>query len=206
MPIKVLPGSPYPQGATWDGTGVNFALYSESATRVDLCLFDTATSDQHDTIELHECTGHVWHCYLPGLTIGQLYGYRIHGPYEPEKGLRFNPAKLVIDPYAKAIAGKVNWDYPIFGYRLGDPAQDLSCDPQDDAGGMPKGVVTASQFDWQNDRAPAIQLHDSLASSRRFRSQPQEPGCERHQHDRPILGLPLLDWGPPEVGAKRFLH
>jgi isoamylase len=160
--MKILPGSPYPQGATWDGTGVNFAVYSENATRVELCLFDGVASDQHDTIELQECTGFVWHCYVPGLTIGQLYGYRVHGPYEPEKGLRFNPAKLVIDPYAKAIAGKVNWDYPIFGYRLGDQAQDLSCDSQDDAAGMPKGVITASQFDWQNDRSPATPLHDSV--------------------------------------------
>jgi isoamylase len=159
---KILPGSPYPQGATWDGTGVNFAVYSENATRVDLCLFRELGSAEHDTIEMQECTGYVWHCYLPGLTIGQLYGYRIHGPYEPEKGQRFNPAKLVIDPYAKATAGKVDWDYPIFGYRLGDPAQDLSCDPQDDAAGMPKGVVTSSHFDWQNDHAPSIPLHDSV--------------------------------------------
>src|SRR5689334_7975077 len=109
MPHKILPGSPYPQGATWDGTGVNFAIYSENATRVELCLFDELGSPTSQTIDLHECTGFVWHCYIPGLSIGQLYGYRIHGPYEPEKGLRFNPAKLVIDPYAKAIAGVVNW-------------------------------------------------------------------------------------------------
>ncbi len=162
MATKILPGMPYPQGATWDGTGVNFALYSEAAARVDLCLFDDVTSSEHDTIEMHECTGFVWHCYVPGLTIGQLYGYRVHGPYEPEKGLRFNPAKLVIDPYARAIAGKVNWDYPVFGYRLGDPGQDLSCDPQDDAAGMPKAVVTTSHFDWQNDRSPGTHLHDSV--------------------------------------------
>ncbi|HTU45467.1 MAG TPA: glycogen debranching protein GlgX [Bryobacteraceae bacterium] len=162
MPAKILPGSPYPQGATWDGTGVNFAVYSENATNVDLCLFRELGSAEHDTVQMPECTGYVWHCYVPGLTIGQLYGYRVHGPYEPEKGLRFNPAKLVIDPYAKAIAGKVDWDYPIFGYRLGDPAEDLSCDPQDDAAGMPKGVVTTSHFDWQNDRAPATHLHDSV--------------------------------------------
>ena len=162
MPHKILPGSPYPQGATWDGTGVNFAIYSENATRVELCLFDELGSPTSQTIDLHECTGFVWHCYIPGLSIGQLYGYRIHGPYEPEKGLRFNPAKLVIDPYAKAIAGVVNWDYPIFNYKLGDPAGDLSLCEQDDAAGMPKGVVTASQFDWQNDRSPETPLHDSV--------------------------------------------
>jgi len=162
MPRKLFPGLPYPQGATWDGTGVNFALYSENATSIDLCLFNELNTDEQETIKFEECTGHIWHCYVPGLTIGQLYGYRVHGPYEPEKGLRFNPAKLLIDPYATAIAGQVNWDYPVFGYRLGDAAQDLSCDPQDDSAGMPKGVVTASQFDWGNDRSPGTRLHDSV--------------------------------------------
>ncbi len=162
MPAKIFPGSPYPQGPTWDGTGVNFALYSESATKVELCLYRGADSDEHETIEVQECTGYVWHCYIPGLSIGQLYGYRVHGPYEPEKGHRFNPAKLLIDPYAKAIAGKVNWDYPIFGYKVGDPNADLSCDTQDNAPGVPKSVVTTSHFDWQNDRSPETRLHDSV--------------------------------------------
>ena len=162
MASRILPGSPYPQGATWDGTGINFALYSEHATGVELCLFDELDTAEHETIRLEECTGYVWHCYVPGLTIGQLYAYRVHGPYEPEKGQRFNPAKLVIDPYARAVAGEVNWDYPIFGYRLGDPAGDLSCCSQDDAAGMPKGVVTTSHFDWQNDRSPETQVHDSV--------------------------------------------
>ncbi|MBV9303570.1 MAG: glycogen debranching protein GlgX [Acidobacteriaceae bacterium] len=162
MPIKTLPGSPYPQGATWDGTGVNFAIYSENATGVDLCLFDGLDSGEHETIAMQESTSYVWHCFVPGLTIGQLYGYRVHGPYEPKEGLRFNPAKLLIDPYAKAIAGKVNWDYPVFGYRLGDAEEDLSCDSNDDAAGVPKGVVTTSHFDWQNDRSPDTHLHDSI--------------------------------------------
>jgi isoamylase len=162
MPTRILQGVPYPQGATWDGTGVNFAIYSESATKVELCLFDDLGTDKHDTIELRECTGHVWHCYLPGISIGQLYGYRVHGPYEPEKGQRFNPAKLVIDPYAHAVAGSVNWEYPVFPYRIGDSKEDLSCDSEDDAAGMPKGVVTASHFDWQSDRAPQTPLHESI--------------------------------------------
>ncbi len=162
MTTKILPGLPYPQGATWDGTGVNFALYSENATRVELCLFDELDSDKQETIELRECAGYVWHCYVPGLTIGQLYGYRVHGAYEPEKGFRFNPAKLLIDPYATALAGQVNWDYPVFGYRLGDPGGDLSCDSQDDSAGIPKAIVTSSHFDWQNDRSPATPLHESI--------------------------------------------
>jgi isoamylase len=162
MSERLLPGSPYPQGATWDGTGVNFALYSENATRVELCLFTDPNATQSRTVELKECTGYVWHGYLPGLTIGQLYGYRVDGPYEPEKGLRFNPAKLLIDPYARALSGAVNWQYPVFGYRLNDPAADLSRDSDDDAAGVPKGIVTSSHFDWQNDRSPQIPLHESV--------------------------------------------
>src|SRR5438445_2708110 len=125
MPSRVLPGAAYPQGATWDGTGVNFALYSENATGVELCLFDDLGLPAKETINLTECTGFVWHGYISGLSIGALYGYRVHGPYEPEQGHRFNPAKLTIDPYAKAVAGQVDWDYPIFSYHLGDDLQEL---------------------------------------------------------------------------------
>ncbi|MGC2661455.1 MAG: glycogen debranching protein GlgX, partial [Bryobacteraceae bacterium] len=162
MLTKILPGTPYPQGATWDGTGVNFAIYSENAVKVELCLFNEIHTAAQDIVVMNENTGFVWHCYIPGLSIGQLYGYRIHGPYEPEKGLRFNPAKLLVDPYARAIAGEVNWDYPIFAYKLGDEQQDLSLDSNDDAAGMPKCVVVASHFDWQNDHSPEIPLHDSV--------------------------------------------
>src|SRR5579871_1162256 len=101
MRSAILPGKPYPQGATWDGAGVNFSIYSENATGVDLCLYDEAGAER--TIRITESTGHVWHCYVPGIKLGQLYGFRVHGPYEPERGLRFNPAKLLIDPYAKAL-------------------------------------------------------------------------------------------------------
>jgi isoamylase len=157
-----MPGKPYPQGATWNGTGVNFSVYSERATSVELCLFDDTDSSESETIALRECTGYVWHCYLPGLKINQLYGYRMHGPYEPEHGERFNPSKLLIDPYARALAGALNWDAPVFGYKIGDPAEDLSCDNEDDAWGVPKSVVTASHFDWENDRPPMTPLHDSV--------------------------------------------
>jgi glycogen operon protein len=162
MPVKILPGAPFPQGATWDGTGVNFALYSENATKVELCLFQELGTQATETVEMTECTGYVWHCYVPGLTIGQLYGYRVHGPYEPEKGLRFNPSKLLLDPYATSIAGEVDWNYPIFGYKLDDPGADLSKDDRDDGPGMPKGVVTTSHFDWQGDRSPQRPLHQSV--------------------------------------------
>jgi isoamylase len=162
MSRTILPGKPYPQGATWDGTGVNFSVYSERAASVELCLFETVDSRSAETITLRESTGYVWHCYLPGVKLGQLYGYRMHGPYDPEKGDRFNPAKLLIDPYAHALAGHLNWDAPVFGYKIGDPGEDLSCDTYDDAWGVPKCVVTTSHFDWENDRPPLTPLHDSV--------------------------------------------
>jgi glycogen operon protein len=162
MARSILPGKPYPQGATWDGTGVNFSIYSEDATEVDLCLFDETNGEASTTIPIRESTGHVWHCYVPGIRLGQYYGYRIHGPYEPERGFRFNPAKLLIDPYAKALAGSVDWNAPVFSYELGKPEEDLQPDQRDDATAVPKGVVTVSGFDWENDRPPLTPLHDSV--------------------------------------------
>ena len=149
----MLPGSRSPLGATWDGEGVNFAVYSENATDVEVCLFDA----DNPTVEtararLREVTAHVWHGYVPGLKPGQLYGFRMDGPYEPQKGLRFNPFKLLLDPYARAVAGKVDWSRPVFGYPLGDPAQDLARDEHDDAAGIPKGVVVDDTYDWEGDR------------------------------------------------------
>jgi len=162
MARAILPGKPYPQGATWDGTGVNFSIYSEGANHVELCLFDDPQGSQSRTIPIRESTGHVWHCYVPGIRLGQYYGFRIHGPHDPEKGLRFNPAKLLIDPYAKALAGRVDWNAPVFGYELGNPDTDLRMDEQDDASAIPKGVVIAADFDWGNDRPPLTPLHDSV--------------------------------------------
>jgi glycogen operon protein len=162
MPRSILPGKPYPQGATWDGTGVNFSLYSENASAVELCLFDEVNSTECETIPVRESTGYVWHCYLPGIKPGQLYGYRVHGPYEPQRGHRFNPAKLLMDPYAHAIAGSPDWNAPVFGYKLGENEADLTCDDRDDAAGVPKGVVTTSHFDWENDRPPLTLLHDTI--------------------------------------------
>ncbi len=159
---RILPGKAFPQGATWDGLGVNFALYSERATAVELCLFEDGGSEMSEVIPIRETSGYVWHCYVPGLKPGQLYGYRVHGPYEPERGDRFNPNKLLIDPYAQAIHGAVNWEAPVFGYKLGDPAADLSFDETDDAWGVPKGAVILSHFDWENDRPPLTPLHDSV--------------------------------------------
>jgi glycogen operon protein len=161
MTIKDYPGSPYPLGATWDRVGVNFALYAENAIGVDLCLFDgpEAVKESH-RIKLTERSHHVWHAYLPGIKPGQLYGYRVHGPFEPENGHRFNPNKVLIDPYAKAISGTVQWHNSLFGYQIGK--DDLSFNPADSAPYIPKGVVVDDRFDWDGDRAPKIPYHKSV--------------------------------------------
>jgi isoamylase len=156
-------GYSYPLGATWMGNGVNFALFSESATSVDLCLFDNLEARQENIrIPMIERTDQVWHLFLPDARPGQLYGYRVSGPYEPEHGLRFNSSKLLIDPYAKAIAGNVNWADEMFGYVVGDEAEDLTQDFRDDAWGMPKSVVIDNAFDWGDDRKPGTPLDQSV--------------------------------------------
>jgi glycogen operon protein len=156
---RVAPGRRQPLGATWDGDGTNFALFSEAATKVELCLFDE-DGDGERRIPLREASARVWHGYLPGIGPGQRYGYRVHGPWEPEQGYRFNPAKLLIDPYARALDGVVDWSAPVFGYELG--GDDLTRDDRDDAAGVPKGVVVAGRFDWGDDRPPETPLHKSL--------------------------------------------
>ena len=151
--MKMWPGRPYPLGATWDGQGVNFALFSENATEIDLCLFDHEQQDQEThRIRIDERTDQVWHVYLPEIRPGQLYGYRVHGPYDPKAGHRFNPSKLLIDPYAKALTGVVKWSEAMFGYRLGDPGEDLSLDQRNNAGNVPKGIVVDQAFTWGGDR------------------------------------------------------
>jgi glycogen operon protein len=150
--MKLWPGRPYPLGATWDGQGVNFALCSENASAVELCLFDGPAGEREaQRIRLEERTDQVWHCYVPGLWPGQHYGYRVHGPYEPRAGHRFNPHKLLIDPYAKAISGTVEWSDAMFGYRIGDPEADLSFDERDNAANLPRCVVVDEAFTWGGD-------------------------------------------------------
>jgi glycogen operon protein len=160
---RLLPGLPYPLGATWDGAGVNFALYSEHATKVELCLFDAADLREGcEMLALPEVTAHVWHGYIPDLQPGQLYGYRVHGPFDPAAGLRFNPHKLLVDPYARALAGQVNWDAPVFAYQMGADQADLTFDDRDDAWGVPRGVVIDDTFDWEDDRPPRTPFHESI--------------------------------------------
>jgi glycogen operon protein len=157
------PGNPYPLGATWDGRGVNFAIYSKNATRVELCLFDAANGASETVrITMPEQTHETWHVYIPHLTPGQLYGYRVYGPYAPERGLRFNPYKLLVDPYAKALAGELIADGALHGYSIGAPNGDLSFDTRDSAPYVPKAVVVDGAFPWEDDRPPRIPLHQSL--------------------------------------------
>jgi isoamylase len=162
-PIKIWLGHPQPLGATWTGEGVNFAIYSGMATSVDLCLFDNLDARQENIrIPMAEQTNLVWHVFLPDVRPGQLYGFRVSGPYDPKNGARFNSSKLLLDPYGKAIAGEVNWADEMFGYVVGDKLEDLSRDFRDDAWGMPKSVVIDSAFDWGNDQRPHRPLADSI--------------------------------------------
>ncbi len=150
--MEVWPGKPFPLGATWDGEGTNFSLFSENAEGVSLCLFDGSGEIR---IEMRDRTAFNWHCYIPGLAPGARYGYRVHGPYDPARGLRFNPAKLLLDPYAKAIDG--DFDYAaanVLPYPPGGEASDLAADGEDDARAIPKCVVTSPHFDWGGDRPP----------------------------------------------------
>ncbi len=162
-PVKIWLGFPYPLGATWLGHGVNFALFSHAATSVDLCLFDSVDAPQENIrIPMTEHTDQVWHVFLPDVRPGQLYGYRVTGPYDPERGMRFNSSKLLLDPYAKAIAGEINWADDMFGYVVGGPHEDLARDFRNDAWGMPKSVVIDNAFDWGDDKLPRIPLHQSV--------------------------------------------
>src|SRR5262245_25033555 len=161
--MRVWPGRPYPLGATWDGAGVNFALFSEHATKIELCLFDSAdASKEAHRIPLHEQTDQVWHAYLPDALPDQLYGYRVHGPYEPAAGHRFNPNKVVLDPYAKAIGRCLKWDDAVFGYKIGDANEDLSFDERDSAAFAPLAKVIDSAFTWGDDRPPRTPWHKTL--------------------------------------------
>jgi isoamylase len=163
LPITaVWPGQPYPRGATWDGEGVNFSIFSGRADKVELCLFDTGGKHELQRIELRERTDEIWHAYLPEARPGLLYGYRVHGPYAPEKGDRFNPHKLLIEPYAKHLQGQLVWSDSHFGYRVGHAKEDLSFDRRDSAPGTPKCRVIDPAFTWGDDRPPRVPWHDTV--------------------------------------------
>ena len=160
---KILPGNPYPLAATWDGQGVNFALFSEHAEQVELCFFDAPDATAESTrLTLPVVTDFVWHGYVPGVRPGQLYGFRVHGPYDPKAGHRFNPHKILLDPYAKAIGRPLRWGDEAFGYRVGDPKEDLSFDERDNAASAPLGSVIDPAFDWGDDQLLRIPWRDTV--------------------------------------------
>ena len=162
-PVSAIwPGEPYPAGATWDGEGVNFALFSEHAEKVELCFFDPAGRRELQRVEIRECTDQIWHCYLPEARPGTLYGYRVHGPYRPEEGHRFNPNKLLLDPYARNIVGALRWSDALFGYTVDGKREDLSFDRRDSAGGVPKSKIIDPAFTWGDDRRPEIPWNDMV--------------------------------------------
>lgn len=156
--MRVWPGQPYPLGATYDGAGTSFSIFSEAAERVELCLFDDAGAQQ--SIFLPEVSGFVWHGYLPGVNPGQLYGFRVHSPWDPQAGLRGDPSKLLLDPYSKAISGEVKWDQAVFSYRFDDPDGDRN--EADSAPFVPKSVVVNPYFDWGNDHHPRRSWHETV--------------------------------------------
>jgi glycogen operon protein len=159
---QTRPGTPSPLGATWDGAGVNFSVFSEHATGVELCLFDESEPGRERRIAMLERTDQIWHVYLPDARPGLMYGYRAHGPYDPAEGHRFNPAKLLLDPYAKAIAGTVQWDDAVFGYRVGHADEDLRPDDRDSAPFIPKAVVVDTAFTWGDDRQLRTPWHRTV--------------------------------------------
>jgi glycogen operon protein len=186
--MLVWPGKPYPLGATWNGEGVNFALFSEHARGVELCLFDEAGGSEV-RVPLRERSEHVWHAYLPEVRPGQIYGYRVDGPWEPEQGHRFNRNKLVVDPYAKAFSGEIDWSDDVFGYTIGSPDADLTFDERDSAGFVPKGVVIDTSFTWEGDRAPRIPWHRTVIYECSVRGLTiQHPDVPEDQRGR-FLGL-----------------
>lgn len=159
--MTILPGDPYPLGSFWDGKGVNFALYSHNATGVELCLFNKAKGEKEfQRIKFTQRSHDVWHAYIRDIGPGQLYGYRVYGPYEPSNGHRYNPNKLLLDPYSKAICSILEWEDSLYGYEVGK--DDLSFDERDDAEGAPKSAVIDHHFDWENDRAPRIAYHNTI--------------------------------------------
>jgi isoamylase len=161
--MRIWAGKPYPLGATWDGAGVNFVLFSEHATKVELCLFDSPQADREtDRIVMSEHSDQIWHVYLPDVQPEQLYGYRVHGPYEPARGHRFNPNKIVLDPYAKVIGRDLRWDDALFGYQVGGQTGDLSFDERDNAAFAPLAAVVDPAFTWGGDRQPNTPWHKTV--------------------------------------------
>jgi isoamylase len=194
---EVWPGRPYPLGATWDGKGVNFALFSENAEAVDLCLFDSTGHHEMARIRLPEYTDQVWHGYLPDARPNLLYGYRVHGSYRPQDGHRFNPHKLLLDPYAKALHGALRWNDAHFGYRVGSPREDLSFDRRDNARGMPKCRVIDTAFTWAEDHRLHTPWEETIILEVHVRGMThRHPGIDRARRGTfaALAAPPMIDY------------
>jgi glycogen operon protein len=209
FPTQLDRGMPYPLGATWDGLGTNFAVFSAHAERVELCLFEATGRREIARLDLPECTDEIWHGYLPNARIGLIYGYRVHGPYRPQDGHRFNPFKLLLDPYARRLVGTLRWTDALFGYRINSPRGDLSLDRRDSAPSMPKAVVSDDVFDWGDDRPPGVpwsrtiiyELHvrgmtmrrnDIRANERGTFAALADPGIIKHLQTLGVTAVELL--------------
>ena len=193
---RVAEGLPHPLGATWDGVGVNFALFSANATGVELCLFDQEGRTELERIELPEYTDEVWHGYLPDARPGTVYGYRVHGPWDPDAGHRFNAHKLLLDPYAKGHVGELVWGPEVFGYRL-ETGDDLTFDERDSAANMPKCVVIDPAFTWLRDRRPEVPWEQTIfyeAHVRGFTKQHPAVAKELRGTFSGMASKAVLDW------------
>ena len=194
QPGTVWPGRPTPLGATFDGEGTNFSVFSSVADAVSLCVFDEQGTETR--IELPERTGDCWHCYLPGIGPGLRYGYRVAGEYAPDQGLRCNPTKLLMDPYARALAGAIRWGPTVYGYRRGDPAEDLSRSDDDSAGAMPRSIVVDPTFDWGDDSRPETPLDETVVYElhvKGFTRQRSDLGAQRRGTYAALGSEPVID-------------
>jgi glycogen operon protein len=178
---RIREGQPFPLGATWDGIGVNFALFSAHASKVELCIFDIDGTTEVERIALPEYTNEVWHGYLPDARPGTVYGYRVHGPYDPANGHRFNPNKLLIDPYARQLVGDLQWNEALFGYTVGSPDADLSFDERDSARYVPKCRVIDPAFTWGEERKPKTPWQRTIIYETHVRGYTmRHPGVPEH--------------------------
>ena len=182
LPDRLLPGSSWPLGASWDGLGVNFAVFSANAQRIQLCLFDPTGRKELARFDMPECTDEVWHGYLPGAHPGTVYGFRADGPYQPQEGHRFNPHKLLLDPYARKLVGQFRWSDALFGYRVHSNRLDLSIDRRDSAPAMPKCVVIDEVFDWSHDARPNVPWGETVIYETHLRgASMMRPDLRRHE-------------------------
>ena len=205
--MRLSAGSPARLGASWDGRGTNFALFSANAEKVELCLFDGQGRRELERIELPERNEDVWHGYLNDVSPGQLYGYRVHGPYAPEHGHRFNANKLLLDPYAKRLAGRLVWSDAHFGYRTGSAREDLSFDRRDNARGMPKAVVVDETFNWgRREIRPNIAWEDTIIYEAHVKGLTQKRGRRSTRLARHLWRAVLAGDDRPSQEARRHHH